>query len=114
MKRTTSKTVRKRSLEKGGWDLRLYIAGNTPKSIAALGNLRAICEEKLRNKYRIQIVDLLKSPEQASIDQILAIPTLVRLLPTPVRRLIGDLSEREKVLARLEFHIEGEDDADER
>ena len=105
--RTNRKSTARRSRKPAEWDLRLYIAGNTAKSNAALENLRAICEEKLRDKYRIEIVDLLKHPDRASSDQILAIPTLVRRMPTPIRKLIGDLSDRERVLMRLNLYIEG-------
>lgn len=80
------------------WDLRLYIAGQTPKSLTAFSNLKRICEENLRGKYHIEVVDLAKNPELAKTDQILAIPTLVRKLPPPIRKIIGDLSNKEKVL----------------
>ncbi len=86
---------------KQGWMLRLYIAGQTTKSITALANLKEICEKHLAGKYSIEIVDLLKNPEAASNDQILAIPTLVRKLPPPVKKIIGDLSDEEKVLRGL-------------
>jgi len=80
------------------WDLRLYIAGQTPKSLTAFSNLKRICEENLQGKYHIEVVDLAKNPELARTDQILAIPTLVRKLPPPIRKIIGDLSNKEKVL----------------
>ena len=83
--------------------LRLYIAGQTPKSIAALANLKKICEEYLKGRYQLQVVDLLKSPQLARGDQILAIPTLVRKLPLPLRRIIGDLSNTERVLVGLDL-----------
>lgn len=85
------------------WNLRLYVAGQTAKSLSALSNLRAICEEHLKDKYRIEVVDLLKNPQLASGDQILAIPTLVRQLPPPLKRIIGDLSETERVLVGLDL-----------
>ena len=83
-------------------ELRLYIAGQTRKSIAALTNLRRICEEHLAGRYRVEVIDLMENPEQAQRDQIVAIPTLVRRLPQPIRRIIGDLSNSERVLVGLE------------
>ncbi len=80
------------------WDLRLYVAGQTPKSVTALANLKKFCEENLAGKYRIEVIDLVQNPKLARTDQILAIPTLVRRLPAPMRKIIGDLSDREKVL----------------
>ncbi len=80
------------------WDLRLYVAGQTPKSVAALANLKKFCEEHLAGKYRLEVIDLVQNPKLARTDQILAIPTLVRRLPAPMRKIIGDLSDREKVL----------------
>ena len=85
------------------WELRLYVAGQTPKSLAAFANLKKICEEHLAGKYTIEIIDLLKNPTLAKGDQILAIPTLVRKLPEPVRKIIGDLSNTERVLIGLDL-----------
>ena len=85
------------------WELRLYVAGQTPKSIAAFANLKKICEEHLAGEYHIEIIDLLKQPQLASGDQILAIPTLVRKLPSPIRKIIGDLSNTERVLVGLDI-----------
>jgi circadian clock protein KaiB len=85
------------------WDLRLYVAGETPKSIAAVANLNRICEEHLPGQFQIEVVDLLKHPQLARGDQILAIPTLVRKLPNPVRKIIGDLSNTEKTLVGLQL-----------
>lgn len=85
------------------WRLRLYVAGQTPKSLAALANLNRICEDHLRGRYRIEVVDLLKKPELSRGDQILAIPTLVRKLPVPVRKIIGDLSNTDRVLVGLDL-----------
>lgn len=85
------------------WELRLYVAGQTPKSIQAFANLKRICEEHLKGKYKIEIVDLLENPKLARGDQILAIPTLVRKLPPPVRKIIGDLSDTERVLVGLDI-----------
>ena len=88
--------------DQGVIELRLYIAGQTRKSIAALTNLRRICEEHLAGRYRVEVIDLLENPQQAQRDQIVAIPTLVRRLPEPIRRIIGDLSNSERVLVGLE------------
>ena len=86
-----------------GWNLRLYVAGQTPKSIAAFANLKKICEEKLAGRYKIEVIDLLENPQLARGDQILASPTLVRKLPVPVRKIIGDLSNTERVLVGLDL-----------
>lgn len=83
------------------WELRLYIAGNTTKSATALANLKRYCEEHLKGEYRIEVIDLLVQPQLAEGDQILAIPTLVRKVPEPIRKIIGDLSNEEKVLVGL-------------
>ncbi len=85
------------------WDLRLYVAGQTVRSIRALENLKRICEQHLAGKYRIEVVDLLENPKLAQGDQILALPTLVRKLPEPVRKIIGDLSNTERVLVGLDL-----------
>jgi circadian clock protein KaiB len=85
------------------WILRLYVAGQTPKSVTALRNLKLICEEQLKGKYQIQVIDLLKRPQLARDDQILAVPTLVRKLPEPVRNIIGDLSNTARVLVGLDL-----------
>lgn len=87
------------------WNLRLYIAGQTPHSVAALSNLKAFCAQYLQGKFRIEVVDLLKNPQLASGDQILAIPTLVRRLPTPVKKIIGNLSKTERVLVGLDLRL---------
>ena len=84
-------------------ELRLYVAGETPRSVAALNNLKKICEEHLQGRYCIEVIDLLVNPQLARGDQILAIPTLVRKLPQPVRRIIGDLSRTDKVLVGLDL-----------
>ena len=83
--------------------LRLYVAGQTPKSVTAFANLNKICEEHLAGRYKIQVVDLLENPQLAKGDQILAIPTLVRKLPVPVRKIPGDLSNTERVLIGLDL-----------
>ncbi len=85
------------------WELRLYVAGNTPNSISAFSNLKQICETHMGGRYRIEIIDLLRNPQLASGDQIIAIPTLVRRLPTPIKKIIGDLSNRERVLIGLDL-----------
>ncbi len=85
------------------WNLRLYIAGGTPRSVAALKNLQKICDEYLPGKYNIEVIDLLKNPKLAAGDQILAVPTLVRQLPTPLKKIIGDLSNSERVLVGLDL-----------
>jgi len=91
------------SVSRDTWNLRLYVAGQTSKSIAAFANLKKICEEHLTSKYNIEVIDLLQNPQLASGDQILAIPTLVRKLPVPVRKIIGDLSNTERVLVGLDL-----------
>ena len=83
------------------WELKLYVAGKTPKSVTALKNLKKYCEEYLEGKYRIEVIDLLKKPQLAEGDQIFAVPTLVRKVPVPMRKIIGDLSNEEKVLVGL-------------
>lgn len=85
------------------WQLRLYTAGQTPKSLAAIKNLKKVCEEHLAGRYKIEIIDLLKNPRLAKDDQIVAIPTLVRKLPDPVRKIIGDLSNTERALVGLQL-----------
>lgn len=85
------------------WELRLYTAGQTPKSLAAIRNLRKVCEEHLPGRYEIEIIDLLKNPRLAKDDQIVAIPTLVRKLPDPMRKIIGDLSDTERTLVGLQL-----------
>jgi len=84
------------------WNLRLYIAGQTPKSMVALANLRRICEEHMNGRYTIEIIDLMANPRLAQQDQIVAIPTLVREIPSPLKRIIGDLSNTERVLMGLD------------
>ncbi|MDD3857587.1 MAG: circadian clock KaiB family protein [Methanoculleus sp.] len=85
------------------WELRLYVAGQTPKSLAAFANLKKFCEEHLAGRYRIEVIDLLEQPQLARGDQIFAVPTLVRKLPEPLRKIIGDLSNTEKVLVGLDL-----------
>jgi len=85
------------------WTLRLYVAGQTPKSLAAFTNLKRLCEECLQGRYVIEVIDLLKTPQLAEDDQILAIPTLVRKLPVPIRKIIGDLSNTERLMVGLDL-----------
>ena len=85
------------------WQLRLYVAGQTPKSLTAFSNLKKICENHLDGRYRIEVIDLVARPQLSKGDQILAIPTLVRKLPQPVRKIIGDLSDTERVLVGLDL-----------
>jgi circadian clock protein KaiB len=91
------------------WRLRLYVAGQTPKCLSAFSNLKRICEDHLQGKYRIEVIDLLQTPTLARGDQILAIPTLVRNLPQPVRKIIGDLSNTERVLVGLDIRRVGDE-----
>jgi circadian clock protein KaiB len=85
------------------WDLRLYTAGQSPKSLAALSNLKRICDEHLAGRYSIEVIDLMKNPRLAKDDEIVAIPTLVRKLPQPLRKVIGDLSNEERALVGLQL-----------
>ena len=105
MKRKTKLRGRGRASSRKRWNLRLYIAGNTSRSIAALTNLRKICDEHLAGEYRVEVVDLLKTPHLAAGDQIIAVPTLVRRLPTPLKRIIGDLSNSQRVLVGLDLRL---------
>jgi circadian clock protein KaiB len=87
----------------GVWNLRLYVAGQTPRSLAAFANLKRICEEHLSGRYTIEVVDLIKHPQLAAGDQIVAIPTLVRKLPEPLRKIVGDLRDTERALVGLQL-----------
>jgi circadian clock protein KaiB len=95
--------ARKKSTGKAEWQLRLYIAGQTAKSITALANLKRLCETHLAGRYEIEVVDLIENPKLAAGDQILAVPTLVRKLPPPLKKIIGDLSNEERVLVGLDM-----------
>ena len=99
----------KKEKGKETYELRLYVAGQTPKSLAALANLRKICEENLDCKYHIEVIDLMENPQLARGDQIVAVPTLVRKLPPPMKKIIGDLSNEEKVLVGLDIRPHDED-----
>jgi circadian clock protein KaiB len=90
------------------WDLRLYVAGQTPRSVAAFANLKKICETHLQGRYNIEVVDLVKHPQLAAGDQILAIPTLVRKLPQPLRKIVGDLRDTERALVGLQLRSSSE------
>lgn len=90
-------------MEEETWELRLYVAGQTTKSVTALANLRKYCEEYLKGRYQLEVIDLLVHPQLAAGDQILAIPTLVRKVPVPIRKIIGDLSNQERVLVGLDI-----------
>jgi circadian clock protein KaiB len=103
----TVEAVKAPKQQKDKWILRLYVAGQTPKCIAAFGNLKKICAEFLEDRYQIEVIDLLDNPKLARGDQIIAIPTLVRNLPEPVRKIIGDLSNTEKVLVGLDLRGRG-------
>jgi circadian clock protein KaiB len=85
------------------WDLRLYVAGQTPRSVAAFANLKRLCEEHLAGHYNIEVIDLMKHPQLAAGDQIIAIPTLVRKLPQPIRKIVGDLRDTERALVGLQL-----------
>jgi circadian clock protein KaiB len=103
-KENSDETIKKeKSKTKDMWVLRLYVAGQTPKAITAFTNLKRICEEQLNGKYSIEVVDLLKNPHLANEFQIVALPTLIRKLPVPVRKIIGDLSDTERVLMGLDL-----------
>jgi circadian clock protein KaiB len=105
----TSRTDRARSSAE--WNLRLYTAGQSPKSLRALENLKRICEEHLEGRYHIEVVDLLKQPHLARGDQIFAIPTLVRQLPVPIKQILGDLSNTERALVGLDLRPRGKSEA---
>lgn len=104
----TARSARATATDTDTWVLRLYIAGQTQKSLTAFANLKRICSEELAGRYLIEVIDLNKTPERAVTDQIFAIPTLIRRLPVPVRKIIGDLSNRERVLVGLELKKSGE------
>jgi circadian clock protein KaiB len=98
----------KKKAASDSWNLRLYVAGQTPKSITAFANLKQLCEKHLAGRYHIEIVDLIKQPQLAQNDQIVALPTLVRKLPEPIKRVIGDLSNLERVMVGLDLRTEAE------
>jgi len=105
-KRTVTATTKRGAPHSNGakhWSLRLYLAGQTPRSLTAFANLKRLCDEYLAGRYDIEIIDLAKHPHLAQNDQIVALPTLVRKLPEPIKRLIGDLSNRERVMIALDL-----------
>src|SRR5277367_3444950 len=105
---TKSNSISNGSNGDAAWfELRLYVAGQTPKSLAALSNLKKICNEHLTGRYKLHVIDLVKTPQLAQGDQILAIPTLVRNLPVPIRKIIGDLSDIQRVLVGLDLRQTG-------
>ncbi|RPI17014.1 MAG: circadian clock protein KaiB [Ignavibacteriae bacterium] len=95
--------MKKSEIKKEKWELKLYVAGQTPRSLAAFSNLKKFCDEHLKGQYKIKVIDLLAKPQLAKGDEIVALPTLVRKLPQPIRRIIGDLSNVEKVLVGLQM-----------
>lgn len=106
MKPRTGSVRARPSKQSEVWRLRLFTAGLTPKSQAALANLKRICEDRLKGRYKIEVIDLTETPQLAKDDQILAVPTLVRVLPAPVRKIIGDLSNTERTLVGLDLKSE--------
>lgn len=103
MKTATAFDPAQTSAEPGQWHLRLYVAGQSPKSLRAFANLMQICDELLDSRYDVEVVDLLENPQLAAGDEIVAIPTLVRRLPAPMRKIIGDLSDSDRVLVGLQL-----------
>ena len=103
MEKSKSSTSARAKRSAKEYQLRLYVAGQTPKSISAFNNLKRICEEHVPGRYKIEVIDLLRNPKLARDDQIVAIPTLVRKLPDPIRKIIGDLSDRERTLVGLQI-----------
>lgn len=99
--------ARSPAMEGKAYSLRLYVAGQTPKSIAAFANLKQLCEEHLAGRYRIEVIDLVENPQLAAGDQIFALPTLVRKLPTPLKRIIGDLSNKDRFLVGMDLKSQG-------
>jgi circadian clock protein KaiB len=102
-----TRATKKRRSRPAEWELRLYVAGSSRKSVTAMSNLKKICDEHLAGKYRIEVIDLLENPQLAAGDQIIAIPTLVRKLPQPIRKVIGDLSNTERALIGLDLRPAG-------
>ena len=108
MKKKTKASGKSAAAQDSGIKLRLYVAGQTPKSLAALSNLKKICAEHVDGRYELEVIDLIKNPQLAQGDQILAIPTLVRNLPVPIRKIIGDLSNVDRVLVGLNLRLPSE------
>ncbi len=103
MKENSDIEVSELEMQNDFWVLRLYVAGKSPKALIALTNLKKICRDQLNDKFTIEVIDLLENPQLGADDQILALPTLVRKLPVPVRKIIGDLSNTERVLVGLDL-----------
>ncbi len=103
MTRKIDRPTRKRVASRPTWELRLYVAGQSRKALAALANLKKLCDDHLLDRYQIEIIDLLENPQLAAGDQIVAIPTLVRKLPQPIKKIIGDLSNAERTLVGLDL-----------
>lgn len=105
--KSTTRSSKSKTLPKSPalakWKLRLYVAGQTPKSLAAFSNLKKLCDEHLAGRYQIEVIDLVKEPQLAQGDQIVAIPTLVRKLPVPIKRVIGDLSNLERIMVGMDL-----------
>ena len=107
IRRTNSLSANSDGTQPAAWELRLYVAGQTVKSLSAFENLKKICDEYLPGQYQIEVIDLLEQPQLARGDQIIALPTLVRKLPVPIRKIIGDLSNTERVLVGLDLRQRG-------
>ena len=105
MAKKKTKSVRGKRKPRAEYLLRLYVAGQTPKSVQAFSNLKRVCEEHLQGRYEIEVIDLVENPQLAQGDQILALPTLVRRLPEPIKKIIGDLSNTERVLVGLDLRV---------
>jgi circadian clock protein KaiB len=108
MSMTSGTEVASYGMTDGKYNLRLYVAGQTPKSLAAIANLKSICEQHLAGRYTIEVIDLIVTPQLAAGDQIVALPTLVRRLPPPLKRIIGNLSDTERVLVGLDIRKNSE------
>lgn len=106
-RKQSTKSRKAEAVEEEQWTLRLYVAGQTPKSITAFSNLKRLCEQHLAGRYTIEVIDLLKNPQLAQGDQIVALPTLVRKLPEPLKKVIGDLSDSQKFLVGLDLRANG-------
>lgn len=105
--KTRAKSESSKQSGNGRWNLRLYIAGDSPRSRTALTNLKNLCEARLKDQYQIEVIDLTKRPDLAKADQILAVPTLIRKIPEPMKRIIGDLSNADRALVALEIPVSG-------
>jgi circadian clock protein KaiB len=100
---TKRRKARENEAAEGPWELRLYVAGQTPKSLEAFSNLKRICDQHLAGKYRIEVIDLFQEPQRAAGDQIVAVPTLIRALPEPIKKIIGTLKDTERVLVGMDL-----------